>query len=225
MVQLAADSAVLPPVHCFGVYLPLQIHLQAAVDGCLLVVLPNDVGIIYIVNGLHLEHGIVVDKLVKLQASRRLGADTHAGINRLFLIGNDAGLNQLHHRLSQRLRVNTQVFFVHQVAGNGIGKGADSQLYGRPVLHQAGAVVGDLLNLLAGLSPPDHIQGRALLHNIVRIRQLKEAAAGKRHIRVYLGDDPLGRPGRRLCKAAGISKAAHAVFIRRRHLNQGPVGI
>jgi len=113
-----------------GVDLSHHINLQCRVDGNHLLMLSDDEGVICIIDRMHHNIRVVVDKIIEFARPHEKGRNEFPRIDRFFPVSDNTCLCQRHDTVREHLAVNTQVFLIFQEQENGVGNSANSQLEG-----------------------------------------------------------------------------------------------
>src|SRR5205807_4562450 len=138
--------------------------------------------------------------------------------------GEYASLDQRDHAVGHEFAVHPEILAIHQHGQYGIGNSADTRLQYRSIVNQPGNVPGDghLKIIHNGLF--QRAQRPRRLHERVNVVDVNEAVAvSTRHVVVDLRDNILRHFGRGQGSIHTDPKAAIAVRVRRRNLNQGHV--
>ncbi len=156
--------------------------------------------------------GIVVNEVVDLLAAETEGSDGFPLMEPLEPVGDVAVLVQVQEPIAEHLRMDSQVIVAGQPAQHRIGNLADPRLQRAAVLYEQGDVLadlqGDLVHLEGGhlgegLGDPEECRDLVLMEVAL--------AEGAGHLVIDLGDDVLGRFGRRQDDINGDAQGAIAL--------------
>ena len=223
-VHLAADAAVLADADGLAGHLPLQVHLEAGVDGDHAVVLRDDEGVVDVVDRVKLHVGVLVDEVVELACAHDEGDHGLAAVEGLAAAVDDAAAHEVHHAAGEHLAVDAEVVLVGQRAQDGVGDGADAELEGGAVGHERGAVAPDGELHLARGGQLQLLQAVGAGDDVVDLRHMDQrVAVGEGHQLVGLDDDGLGGADGGLGVVAADAERAIALGVGGRGLEDGHV--
>ena len=94
----------------FGCYLSIEVDLQAGVDRDHVVILPDHIGVIRMIDGVHLDHIILIDEVIKCLRTHDDGADDLTWMQGLLLTRHIARVDHVHNAIGEHLRVQAQIF-------------------------------------------------------------------------------------------------------------------
>ena len=130
----------------------------------------------------------------------------------------------MHDAVGQKLGVNPQIVFTRKGQQNRLGRGPQAQLQGRPVIDQAGDLPRNDIGRRHFRLVAHGQQGFVMLDNHVDIVDMDKAAPQHpRHSGIDLGNDHIGRLGRRKGDIHGNPQAHPSEVIRRADLDQSDV--
>ena len=166
-IHLPSHPAILEGANRLGTDLPGQIHLQSAIDGHKMVELANDLRVVGVGHRVHLDHGIIINKVHQAARPHEKAGDHLAAIAGLAGPGNDSPLDEVDHPIGKHFGMDPQVMPIGQRLQRGIGNGADAQLQRRPILDQLPYIPTDYSLRLVGWFSFHVIEGPLPLHRII----------------------------------------------------------
>uniref|UniRef100_A0A6B0V867 Putative secreted protein n=1 Tax=Ixodes ricinus TaxID=34613 RepID=A0A6B0V867_IXORI len=141
-VHLAPETRVDSWSNGVGHHLATDVHLNAGVDGRHLGVFADYLRVVDIANVQHHETRVAVHEIEEPLGADAEAAHDPAPLNDLLVVGDTAGLHQVHHAIAEHLGVDAQVLVALQHVQHRIWDAANAHLQGSAVVHQ---VLGDVL--------------------------------------------------------------------------------
>ena len=146
-------------------------------------------------------------------------------VDRLARAGDGAGLDQLNDAVGDHFGVHAEVLLAFEKAEQRLRDAPDAEFQGAAVFDQSAAMYSAIWRVVSVTSRRRHLQNRRLGGDEhVDVIDVNEGVAQRaRHVRVHLRDDQRSVLRRAFHDIDRDAEAAHAVFVRRRHLNERDV--
>ena len=142
-VHLTADAGNLAQADCLGTDLPLQIDLDAGVNGNHVVVLRDNGRIVADIHWKHVNNRVIVHEIVQFSRAHQEGDAHLADVALLALAVNVAVFKQRQHAVRDHLSVQAEVVLVAEERADRIRHRTDAELQAVTVAHEFGNVLAD----------------------------------------------------------------------------------
>ena len=183
-VHLAADAGVEPMSDRVGDDLPRQVDLDRRVDRDHPAERADHVGVVREVDRPHLDHRVVMDEVVEALRAHDEGGHDLAAVALLARPGDDAGLDQIDHRVREHLGVDPEIAFVAEREGRCRRDRADAELERGAVGDEIGDELADLPLDCADLPDGVLVRRHVDLDREIDVAHVDEAVAERpRHRR------------------------------------------